>query len=112
MDRGVIKGVKDGSNANPEIYLEPIENNLAVKIKLQAESFERKDRFQTTKTTNTTNTNNTTNSQQNRVIVDKFDNVLNRINDNTVENHTIQYICSKGRAGCQANGLFKRGGTS
>lgn len=35
----MLRGKEDGSNANPEIYLEPIENNMVFRIKLQAESF-------------------------------------------------------------------------
>lgn len=41
----MLKGKEDGLNANPEIYLEPIENNMVFRIKLQAESFNKKENF-------------------------------------------------------------------
>lgn len=37
----LMRGKEDGSNANPEIYLEPIDNNMVFRIKLQAESYDK-----------------------------------------------------------------------
>ena len=76
----LLKGKSDGSNANPEIYLEPIENNLTVKIKLQSESFS-KERFESV---TLPNVNEEPSSEE-------LNEVLNKINNNLTPSSSIEY---------------------
>lgn len=62
----MIKGGKNGENANPEIRLEPLTNDLRVKIKLQSQSMENFDN-------NNTNHNGNNDTNHNIKIVSSDD---------------------------------------
>lgn len=87
----LLKGSKDGVNANPEIYLNPIENNMTVKIKLQSESY-KKDTFNDTSSGFVDGFEDVMGSDASAIRFQEFDNVLDKVSNNNVEGQSsVQY---------------------
>lgn len=83
----LLKGRKDGSNGNPEIYFEPINNNMVVKIKLQSETIN--DTFRDT--SDVDGFGDVMASDVMETEHQNFNDVLNMISTNNASNSTVEY---------------------
>lgn len=84
----LLKGKRDGSNGNPEIYFEPINNNMVVKIKLQSETYN--DGFADT-TSNIDGFGDVMASDVTATEHQDFNDVLNMISTNNATNSTVEF---------------------